>query len=258
VDDINPTDHPISSPSIIAYNSTYNPNDFARNGTQKGIMQILVGVARDPDQIGNVNMNLTLRNTDGTWNYTINTTFNSSTDSDLWINFDTNLVPDGQYKTNISAFSYTNPADYRSFLTKPNFTINNTPTLDTCGSIVANGTTYLVANVTSVTTCINVLYDNVTLDCGGNSITFGTGYLPSETFGVKALDRINITVKNCFVYAGILGGSTNGTGFMGISYRNVTSGRIENNTIITNNYYGYGIDLRGSRFNTIRGNKLFK
>jgi len=124
VDDITVTNHPISQPYITEYNSTGSINDINKNGTHKGIMNILVQLSVDPDSIGNVTYNLTLRNLDGTWNYTINGSF---VDGNLmWLNFNTSLVKDGKYRMNITAVSGDNPSDIESDMTIDNFTIDNT------------------------------------------------------------------------------------------------------------------------------------
>ncbi len=125
-DEITPTNHPISYPIVLEYNNSALNYDINLNGTHKGIMQIKIGCAKDPDSVGNVTHNLTLRNTDGTWNYTINGSFLCPNDLDLWINFNTSLVPDGKYRTNITAYSGDNSADVKSRITDRNFTIDNT------------------------------------------------------------------------------------------------------------------------------------
>jgi len=125
-DDIGDVNHPISTPIIFSYNSSANTNDLNLNETHLGIMNIKVNVAIDPDAVGNVTHNLTLRNTDGTLNYTINTSFFSADDSYVYVNFNTSKVTDGIYRMNISAWSYPDKSDMKSYLTEENFTINQT------------------------------------------------------------------------------------------------------------------------------------
>ena len=125
-DPITPTNHPISNPFIIRYNSTANINDVNKNATHKGIMNILINTATDPDSVGNVTHNLSLMNTDGTQNYTINASFKAPLDLDMWINFNTSLVKDGIYRMKVIATSGDNPLDIKSYITIDNFTIDNT------------------------------------------------------------------------------------------------------------------------------------
>lgn len=124
-DEITPVNDPISSPNILAYNSSAYPNDYNINETHKGIMKVLVGVSKDPDSVGNVTHNLTLRNLDGTYNYTINGSFKSLNDENIWIRFNTSLVPDGKYRMNILAIAGDNLNDTKNRTTDRNFTINN-------------------------------------------------------------------------------------------------------------------------------------
>lgn len=143
LDDISATNHPISVPIILQYNSTAMQNDANRNGTHRGIMQVKVGTAKDPDSVGNVTHNLTLRNTDGSWNYTINTSFKSPDDSAMWISFNSSAVPDGTYKMNIWAVAGDNVADVENTTTADNFTLDNYnfPKITNFNSDV-NGTSY--------------------------------------------------------------------------------------------------------------------
>ena len=135
-DDIGDVNFPISNPSIQYYNNgtcafgQCNEEDTDLNGTYYGNMTIQVNIAIDPDSVGNVIHNLTLRNLDGSWNYTINGSFKSPTDSDMNIFFDTINVLDGEYKMNVTATAGDNPLDVQSFLTFENFTINNTPSIN--------------------------------------------------------------------------------------------------------------------------------
>jgi len=126
-DEITQTNHPISFPLVLEYNSSLLHDNYL-NGTHAGTMQVLVGIAIDPDSVGNVTHNLTLRNLDGTYNYTINGSFKSPTDSDLWIDFNTDNVRSGNYRTNITATAGDNPLDIKSRATDRNFTIDNYPT----------------------------------------------------------------------------------------------------------------------------------
>ncbi len=125
-DDIGDVNHPITNPTILFLNSSINTKDDDLNKIHKGLMQILVGVSKDPDSVGNVTHNLTLHNPDGSLNYTINASFLSADDSDVWKDFDTSLVADGTYKINVTAYSGDNFNDIKSFMQEDNFTIDNT------------------------------------------------------------------------------------------------------------------------------------
>jgi hypothetical protein len=127
VDQITATNHPITPPNIIDYNSSAAINDFNLNSTHKGILNIRVGCAKDPDSVGNVTHNLTLRNIDGSFNYTINGSFTCTGDAVTWINFNTSKVSDGVYRMNLTAKSGDNALDIKTYLTYNNFTIDNTP-----------------------------------------------------------------------------------------------------------------------------------
>jgi len=149
----------ITYPTIRSYNSSAYQNDLDLNKTHKDTMQIHIGVAIDPDetQVGNVTHNLTLRNTDGTWNYTINTSFKSSDDSDIYVNFDTNLVADGLYRMNITAYSGDDETDIKSHLSEENFTIDNTKPIPTIA--YPTNTTY-----SSVASDLNFTYTETSPD----------------------------------------------------------------------------------------------
>ena len=123
-DDITPTNHPISNPDILVYNSSAYLNDMDLNETHGLIMNIRIGCSKDPDSVGNVTHNLTLRNTDGTFNYTINASFKCPLDAPTWVSFNTSLVPPGKYRMNITATSGDNPLDIKQLLTENNFTID--------------------------------------------------------------------------------------------------------------------------------------
>lgn len=153
-DDITPTNHKISSPFIIAYNSSTAPYDFTKNGIHSGVMGILVNPAVDPDSVGNVTHNLTLRNTDGSWNYTINDSFKCPNDTAVWVYFNTSLVPMGDYRMNVSATSGDDPTDVRSYLTADNFTITCYTTL----AGLCDGCRYQARNVsfTMSSSCVSV------------------------------------------------------------------------------------------------------
>jgi len=126
-DAITPTNHPISNPDIFAYNSSANSSDVTLNATHSGIMNIGISCSKDPDSVGNVTHNLTLRNLDNSLNYVINTSFKCVNDTIVWVNFNTSQVLDGKYKMNLFARSGDNPLDTKNITTTFNFTIDNIP-----------------------------------------------------------------------------------------------------------------------------------
>lgn len=123
-DEIGDTNHSISSPNIGWYNSTYGGFDENLNGTHGGMMYVRVLTALDPDGVGTVNHSLYLANTDGTINYTINSSFHSADDCDVTITFNTTLVAEGIYKMNITATADDDANDTKSLLTVANFNIS--------------------------------------------------------------------------------------------------------------------------------------
>lgn len=139
-DVIGQINYSISSPNIQSYYygkcSIYDMAscagvDEAKNGTHSGWMSIHINTAVDGDAVGTVNHTLYLMNTDGSLNYTINNSFYSFDDSDLHVNFNTSLVPDGKYRMNISARADDVATDIQSRLTDSNFSIDNTPPIIT-------------------------------------------------------------------------------------------------------------------------------
>ncbi|MBD3262930.1 hypothetical protein GF374_00945 [Candidatus Woesearchaeota archaeon] len=146
-DDIGDVNYPITSPNIKYIHKgilptlngcNYSIFDSYLNGTYKDNITIHVNTALDPDACGTVNHTLYLCNTDGTVNYTINISFYSPTDDDVHVFFDTNNVPDDQYKLNVTAVADDNPSDVQSHLIYDNFTIDNTAPNTTLNSPAGN------------------------------------------------------------------------------------------------------------------------
>jgi hypothetical protein len=117
-----------------------------------------------------------------------------------------------------------------------------------------NDSMTLTQNIVSTTSCITIGLDNVTLDCAGFSITYGTGGA-SNVFGVVAASRKNITIANCT----IVDGSTTGAFDIGINFTLTNDSTIINNTITTNGTSdNYGIALwNGSKRNLVANNTIF-
>jgi hypothetical protein len=163
-DQISPTNHPISVPAVIEYNSSGAVNNTNLSGYQMGTMNILIGCSKDPDSVGNVTHNLTLFTAAGAYNYTINSSFKCTNDSNTWINFNTSLVQDGLYKTNVSATSGDNPLDIQSFLTAQNFTIDNTaPAVSIVSPLNSTFTNLTLIDFSYTVTESNLNWTNVSI-----------------------------------------------------------------------------------------------
>jgi pimeloyl-ACP methyl ester carboxylesterase len=117
-----------------------------------------------------------------------------------------------------TTFTYTVP----SFTT---YSANESPS--DCGT-VTNSTT-LLNDITGSGTCITVGASDITLDCDGHKITFNTGGGNSE-YGVFSSGKGNITVKNCIVQDGNIGGAINAP----VRLTNTNRSLVTNNTLIAN------------------------
>jgi len=212
LDEIGDANLPINNPSIFSYmqglvsfdNHSADEGNQNLNGTYYDNMTIHVNTAIDPDSVGNVTHNLTLRNTDGTFNYTINGSFKSSDDSDVHIYFDTNNVPDGLYKMNVTATSGDNANDVQSYLSENNFTIDNNPPdiiFDTGSTstgiynqdyIIANitATEYGVVTISNITTNIynstHDLFESNFTSGSDNQYSYFDGTLTDGTYYINS------------------------------------------------------------------------
>jgi len=121
-DEIGVIQYAPGKPQIIHINGDKN-----KNGTYSSTIDI--GCLLGKDANGDVvTGNLTLRNTDGTFNYTINGSF-SDGGLEINVSFDTSLVDDGIYKLNLTNCDTTSRCS--SNLLNENFTIDNgIPDLD--------------------------------------------------------------------------------------------------------------------------------
>ena len=150
-------------------------------------------------------------------------------------------TPDCNY-TYSGGILYANVSSFSNYTTSPN-----------CSSL--NSDTTLLANVSSPGTCFTINNSNLTLDCNGHTVTYGTG--SSNSYGVNNTDGFNnITIKNCVIIKGSVSGTTNyGIYFSG----NALNGTIENNSISTQGTsQNYGIYLRNSgNFTSILNNTIF-
>jgi len=139
---------------------------------------------------------------------------------------------------------------------------------------------YLSQDVQADSTCFNILADNVTLDCQGNTINYSA---VSAGYGVNVTGYNLPTIKNCIIeqidgtntyshainFVSATNGTihnntltTEGSGSTyvynhGISFAsNSNSNNITNNVIINNAGRGYGIILSASDRNEIYNNSL--
>ena len=177
-DDITATNHPISNPAILTYNSTAFINDQNLNETHKGTMNIRIACSRDPDSVGNVTHNLTLRNNDGTLNYTINASFFCLDDAQTWINFDTSLVPSSSgYRMNLTATSGDNNLDVQTYLTYNNFTIDNAPPYFTTIPASASAVYGTIWNGVTLVATDNVAFGSYAINDTTNFKINSSGFL---------------------------------------------------------------------------------
>jgi hypothetical protein len=109
-----------------------------------------------------------------------------------------------------------------------------------CGTFTNPGEYILSNSVTNASTCFTFSANDVTLDCGGYTITYGTGG-SANTYGVYAYNNTiynknNLTIKNCIMRRGSVALANN----YGINVINYNNTYIYNNSIMpqgtTNNY----------------------
>lgn len=117
-----------------------------------------------------------------------------------------------------------------------------------CGDV--NESTALVNSVSSTGTCFNITGSNLTLDCSGFTVTYGTSTVGN---GVKATGRNNITIRNCL----IIKGSGTDANNIGIDFSSINDSLLVNNTIRTNGTdHNYGIQLVNSNRSGIENNTI--
>ncbi|MBI4151117.1 right-handed parallel beta-helix repeat-containing protein, partial [Candidatus Woesearchaeota archaeon] len=120
-----------------------------------------------------------------------------------------------------------------------------------CGDITQ--TTVLNASVNASGTCFNITNDNLTLNCNGHTITYDLSGLGNVS-GVTALNKVNITVRNCV----IRDGNESGSFGMAINLTSTNNSLILNNSITTNGTnQSIGIMIAGtSRYDRIEDNRI--
>jgi hypothetical protein len=84
-------------------------------------------------------------------------------------------------------------------------------TLHACGTLKSPGAKYVLgADVSSPSTCFSVQADNITLDLGGHTITYGTAKPARAAFGVLGIACWDSTLSNGVANGNPCGGSFNG------------------------------------------------
>lgn len=111
--------------------------------------------------------------------------------------------------------------------------LNFTVTATQCGTI--DKYTMLTENITTSGNCFSIGADNVTLNCNGHSITYGTA--GSGGYGVYNNGYDNVIVKYCDIKEGTAGSSQTGIYFTG----GADDGTIFENKITTIGGGSYGI-----------------
>ncbi len=125
------------------------------------------------------------------------------------------------------------------------------PTLD-CGQTITSSKT-LTEDLSGTGTCLIIGANDVTLDCAGYKILYdssGSG----AAYGVQAVGRTNVAVKNCVIQDG----NSSGANSAGINFSSTSNSRIVNNSIVVNgttNNYGI-INRVNSLRNEISNNSI--
>jgi hypothetical protein len=97
---------------------------------------------------------------------------------------------------------------------------------DSCGTVDAS--IYMNKSLTNATTCFTANTENITVNCQGHTITYGTG--GGSGYAVdNAGGKNNVSVKNCI----IVDGSESGSDRYAVYYQGAIDGTISNNTIYT-------------------------
>ncbi len=97
-------------------------------------------------------------------------------------------------------------------------------------NVTINTSSVLTQNITAEQTCLTIGSDNLTFNCRGNTITFNT-IGTSNTAGITAEGRTNITIQDCII---LDGNATGGTTSMAINLSKTNYSRIVNNTLVAN------------------------
>ena len=132
------------------------------------------------------------------------------------------------------------------------YSTNETPTPTSCPTTITQNLT-LTANRSATASCVLFGADNIVLDCNGYVITWDTSGGGND-FAVWSDNRTNVTVKNCILIDGNVGGARG----IGINFTRTNLSLVLNNTVRTNGTNdNYGIVLQTSAFNnTIANNTV--
>ncbi|RJQ21527.1 DUF11 domain-containing protein, partial [Candidatus Woesearchaeota archaeon] len=146
-------------------------------------------------------------------------------------------IPNGSILTNTVNATYQNSTGNSLFT---NVTENTTVENVLCPYPVTTSTT-LSANITCPATAVNILADNVVLDCAGYSINYSN---ETRGTGINATNRNNITVRNCNI-----GERAALTLSPGINWTTVTNSTIDSVNISATGTTSPGIRISGGSSN---------
>ncbi|RJQ22210.1 hypothetical protein C4580_01100, partial [Candidatus Woesearchaeota archaeon] len=202
--------------------------------------------------------------TTGNFSWAAGNLFNTTYNITIQVNV-SNLLADGYVINNTINATYQNSSGDSLFV---NVTENTTVANQLCPLEITTNTT-LTQNITCPATAVNILADNVVLDCAEYTVLYANS---SSGYGINASGRNNITVQNCTVrqagaivdsHAIVLRSSNNSKSLNNSATASIggNSGiRLEsahNNTIENNTAYGNtsaGIFLTSSSDNIVRNN----
>ena len=140
-----------------------------------------------------------------------------------------------QITSYVSSFSnYTTVGEYGCGDISTSITLNN--------SVIANGS------------CFNIIADDITLDCDGHSITFGTQNSLGEVAGITIDGYNRVTVSNCEIYSPYTNGTTEKAG---IKLSDADGNHFNGNDISVNgDDSNIGIDLYNATSNVFNDNDM--
>ncbi len=124
-------------------------------------------------------------------------------------------------------------------------TIGNSGILDTDNAFYT-----LTENISSQGTCLDVVADNVTIDCNGYWINYSING-QSGDHGIYT-NQFNTTIRNCNIVDG--NWTTSNTGRSGIYFSGVINGTIQNNSINISNTLGILLNYKSSNNILINNN----
>lgn len=122
------------------------------------------------------------------------------------------------------------------------------PDVSSCGDLTDAGEYSVNQSLTSTGTCFYISAEEITLNCQGNILTFGTS--GEESYGIKVLND-GATIQNC----GIFSGNSSGTEY-GIFLDTVNNVEINSNQIIVEGIEAYGIYTQSSDSVSIINNTI--